>query len=195
MPFEKAIRSFNDNTIARNENTRCYFFQNMYLPGIQVGIQSAHTVTEMAMKYRDNRKKDSLLFAQWATVDKVMIVLNGGYHSVLEGVESLFQNETNPYPWASFRESKEALNEALTNIGIVLPESIYRPARLFSRAVLNPSENDETVMGKGEELNVLQLRSGGVRLVYTNKDIEIKGNYTKFEMELMRTVASFNLMS
>lgn len=105
---------------------RAYFFGNMYLSSIQQGIQSAHVVAEMANKYRRPSRMRSVFF-EWADKYKTMILLNGGYASELIRLENLFKR--GDYPWASFREEKDALNESITSVGIILPERLYEAAK------------------------------------------------------------------
>ena len=99
---------------------RAYFFTNMYLSQIQRGIQAGHVIGEMSIKY--DHCSD---FYKWALYNKTMIVLNGGMNDNLEKITELFNNNENPYNWAYFQESEEALNCAVTCVGIILPENIY----------------------------------------------------------------------
>jgi len=113
---------------------RAYFFGNMYLSSIQQGIQSAHTIAEMSVKYycaMDGGDETGSLFYEWASYHKTMILLNGGYSENLHELVSFFDSDSNPYPWAYFHEGRDALDGALTDVGIVLPEKIYETARLF----------------------------------------------------------------
>lgn len=109
---------------------RAYFLCNMYLSGVQCGIQSAHVVHELFTKY--NRKEDPGHEALWlwAEEHKTMILLNGGYQSELQNFyDSLLRQAQldghNMYPYACFHEEEAALNGALTCVGIILPEPIY----------------------------------------------------------------------
>jgi len=108
-------------------DTRCYVLVNMYMMGIQAGIQAAHCVQEInnnVSKY--NPKEDFLLFREWAVWDKTLILLNGGGQDELIKTHDLFiENAKYRYPYAIFRESQEALGSAVTAVGIVLPEYIY----------------------------------------------------------------------
>jgi len=99
----------------------------MYLSSIQVGIQSAHAQMEMFVKYNetceDKKARDDLYY--WANDHKTMICLNAGFNSEMLSLEEFLKSKDNPYPWAAFRESEEAMGGMLTNIAIVLPEEIY----------------------------------------------------------------------
>ncbi|QCQ64652.1 hypothetical protein Barba31A_gp062 [Rheinheimera phage vB_RspM_Barba31A] len=101
---------------------RAYFFQNFYLQGIHAGIQSQHTTAEMFVKYQHACPEREMLY-DWAINHKTAVVLNGGMQKDLfEVISSL---NTLPYPFAWFKEEQDALNMALTNVGVILPAKIY----------------------------------------------------------------------
>lgn len=108
---------------------RAYFFQNFYLQGIHAGIQSQHTTAEMFVKYSIGSTQHIMLY-DWAINYKTTIVLNGGMQSDLLVIEKLLDNCK--FPWASFREETDALNGALTNVGVILPEYIYNAPKVDS---------------------------------------------------------------
>jgi hypothetical protein len=116
-------------------NYRCYHFSNMYLPSLHAGIQSQHCLAEMFVKYmidstpQINKRRRTL--RKWAIEDKTTIVLNGGMSGQLKEIAELFESEENPYPWATFSETEFALNGALTNVGIILPEKVYAYDKLL----------------------------------------------------------------
>lgn len=107
------------------EKLRAYFFNNMYLQGIHAGVQSQHTTAEIFTKYLTECSPQRSQLLSWANEHKTTIVLNGGMSSHLKEVIELFENSDNPYPWAYFCESEEALNGAITNVGIIVPEKIW----------------------------------------------------------------------
>ena len=114
---------------------RFYAFGNMYLAGIHAGIQTAHTVHEMFVKYNsvdDDDLKKRILFS-WAEDHKTTVVLNGGMQSNLEELYNFFNSPANPYPFAKFHEADFSLNGALTNVGIILPEKIYEAAKALRK--------------------------------------------------------------
>lgn len=116
---------------------RCYHFSNMYLSSIQVGIQSAHAQMEMFVKYNPHNidfnpetvdpvfQKSIKMLYKWAEHHKTMICLNAGFNSEMLNIKEILGSEENPYPWAAFYESEEAIGGLLTNIAIVLPEEVY----------------------------------------------------------------------
>jgi hypothetical protein len=103
----------------QNKNYRAYILTNYYLSQLQCGLQSAHVVSEMSLK---NHKQ----YKQWAEFDKTMIILNGGNSAQLAEFEEFCEESIkNKYCWAAFREDEKSLNNALTAVGIILPESVY----------------------------------------------------------------------
>lgn len=104
---------------------RAYFFGNMYLSSLQQGLQAAHVIAEMFVKYQYTSCSRILTLTEWASLHKTIILLNAGYSSEIHALDVFFSNEDNPYPWAKFNEGEDALDGALTDIGIILPERIY----------------------------------------------------------------------
>ena len=109
-----------------SKNYRLYTFINFYLSQIQQGIQTAHIVHELFMKYRVMSSAAPGRLDEWATNHKTIIVLNGGEgRSIAEMLEV-----TKPLaakmdlPFADFHED-EGLGNIRTGFGIVLPEEIY----------------------------------------------------------------------
>lgn len=104
---------------------RLYSFVNMYLSHIQAGIQTAHALQELNLKYRNTNLEH--IVNEWATNHKTIIVLNSGYQSSIQETINLFENlpDIVQYPHASFREEHDALNNALTCAVVILPECVY----------------------------------------------------------------------
>lgn len=105
--------------------TRAYCINNMYLSGIHAGIQSAHSIAELFVKYPND-----LMLKQWAQEDKTIVVLNGGYAKNLQIIAEIL-TETN-FAWSSFHESEEALGGVLTNVCVILDQSIYELQSLYN---------------------------------------------------------------
>lgn len=64
----------------------------------------------------------------WANNHKTTIVVNGGKSGDLNGILELLQRVEvygGGYPFAYFKETEEALNGALTNVGVILSERIF----------------------------------------------------------------------
>jgi hypothetical protein len=103
----------------------------MYLSSIQQGIQNAHVVADMFIKYdTDGDAQQERKLYDWAENHKTMILLNGGYSETIRNLLTFFCDKQNPYPYKSFCEGQDALDGALTCVGIILPEKIYVAASL-----------------------------------------------------------------
>lgn len=108
---------------------RCYHFGNYYMSSIQQGIQAAHCQMELFVKYENaivpgyvtTQKRD---LYDWTKYHKTMICLSGGNNNQLKEIKELF----GPYPWSYFCEDEDSLGGILTNVAIILPESIYDTA-------------------------------------------------------------------
>ena len=116
---------------------RAYFFGNMYLSSIQQGIQAKHCGDEMVVKYApginngvfestDLDKYQQL--CDYLSNHRTVICLNGGYSSTLHEIHAGLDDTDNTYPFAKFHESEEALDGALTCVGIIVPDAIYDTA-------------------------------------------------------------------
>jgi len=116
---------------------RAYFFGNLYLSSIQQGIQAQHCTVEMYNNYAPQSDESGYetinpdryeILVDWAVNHKTSILLNAGYSSTLHDIYKELSDFNNPYPFAKFHESEEALDGALTCVGIVLPDAIYETA-------------------------------------------------------------------
>ena len=129
---------------------------------------------------------------------ETMILLNGGMQKDLQALVDLLtqadDDDLNDFPWADFREAEEALNGALTNVSIVLPERIFK----YSFDVKS------AIYAMGEETQSFQLPNGksfqwrGDTLIMTVPQSEggdLVLEYNRFEIRLMEIMAGLKLMS
>lgn len=119
---------------------RFYGFGNYYLSSLQQGLQSAHVIGDLFVKYdmcdlrpitqpehiQQVEKFESLF--DWAKNHKTMVLLNGGNSADLDELHTFFDTAENPYPFTKFHEDQQSLCGALTYVGIVLPAKIYDTA-------------------------------------------------------------------
>jgi hypothetical protein len=97
---------------------RAYFLGNFYLSSIQQGIQAAHALAEMTVRYHRRSKRHKQI-VEWINRHKVMVILNGGCQKdIRESVKTLSRLDL---PYAPFHEGKDDLNSALTCVGFVAP--------------------------------------------------------------------------
>lgn len=112
---------------------RFYSFTNAnYMSQLQLGLQTAHCVAEMSYRHPEHTS----MYSIWAEHHKTMVILNGGNCADLEDLYNFLNDLDNPYPFAKFHEDKASLNEAITCVGIVLPEEVYETAALIRNRVL-----------------------------------------------------------
>lgn len=138
-------------SMSENEKLRGYFFTNMYLSGLQKGLQSAHAVHDAFVKYEDPtidifHPAYSLLW-EWARHHRTMVILDAGYHEEIEDLATFFDTDDNPYPWEIVNEAEDALRGAATCVMIVLPEEIYKTAEKVRKGKYKPDKDieDDTV--------------------------------------------------
>lgn len=102
---------------------RAYFFTNMYLSSIQNGIQPLHATHTFFTKYKMASPRRDMLFGWAESKEPTVIVCNGGYSSTLREVFSVL--DESKYPVVKFRESSDALDGALTCVGVILPSYMW----------------------------------------------------------------------
>jgi hypothetical protein len=135
---------------------RCYFFTNMYMSAIHAGIQSQHSGQRLCNKYGMgfNGEQNPTAIAEyksWAKDHETSILINAGHQINLERLINLLESSegNEKKAWASFNETKDALNGALTSVAVVLDEKIYSYAREFGpifEKYFNLEQNGELVL-------------------------------------------------
>jgi hypothetical protein len=175
---------------------RCYHLNNFYLSGIHAGIQSAHAQHELASKYlmtADGDFYDETLiqYEEWAKHHKTIVVLNGGMQKDLQlWVEFLTVNSHHLFPWSAFYESIDALNGALTNVALVLPEHMYRFNRDIATFMAQGQQSASYDLPGGD---TIQLVRGDLGLVLTLNGVNYL-TYSSFEQELINRLSQCSLM-
>lgn len=117
---------------------RLYSFTNFYLSSIQQGIQPAHCISDLFVKYVDESPEKATLF-DWATNHKTMICCNGGNSADVANVflEISRIGSALQLPFVYFHEDEQSLNSALTSCAIVVPSLIYDAAQQLRHSVTN----------------------------------------------------------
>lgn len=107
---------------------KAFFWGNTYLSPIQQGIQSSHVIAEMAAQARSDEKTDTVqsvtrsdLFWKWVEEHKTIILYRGGNQEQLLRMSDVMHRTR--YPTYTFREDKASLNDAVTCVGIILPDA------------------------------------------------------------------------
>ncbi len=175
---------------------RCYHLNNFYLSGIHAGIQSAHAQHELATKYLmaedgDVYEETLIQYEEWAKHHKTIVVLNGGMQKDLQAwVDFLTVNSHHLFPWSAFHESMEALNGALTNVALVLPEHMYR----FNRDIatfLTQGQRIACFTQPGNDKLEFIKNESGLTLTLNGEETF---TYSAFELELIARLSRCSLM-
>ena len=151
---------------------RFYGFCNYYLSGLQQALQSAHVISDLAVKYPATSKENQT-YREWAKNHKTIILLNGGNSADLEYInEQLtnFRKRGMPLPFTKFHEDEQSLNQALTAVGVVVPEKYYSVSPVY-RALKN----------SGKQIDEIQ------------KILSIDFSFKKWETEFVTLIGSYNL--
>ena len=165
---------------------RAYFFGNMYLSSIQQGIQAKHCGDEMVVKYAPEPSTTNTphvdgnyaILYDYLKNHKTVICLNAGYSSTLHEIYAQLNNATdNPYPFAKFHESEEALDGTLTSVGIVIPDAIYETAAEV-RATRRDRERLDNFNNYGE---------------WTADNPMVTYTFTKFQVWLINEINKYGL--
>jgi hypothetical protein len=106
------------------KDLRLYSFVNYYLSDIQRGIQTAHLVSELSIRH-SQRLEPYLagVYSSWVTINKTIIVLNGGNSLQVQNIFDYLLNYCKIYPISKFNEDDQSLNGALTCCGIICPNT------------------------------------------------------------------------
>ncbi|MNC12906.1 hypothetical protein D3C75_606330 [compost metagenome] len=183
---------------------RCYHFCNFYLSGIHAGIQAAHAQHELAVKYLgDGFNPDVEIHSEWshdaniakyldwAKNHKTMILLNAGMQGDLLKIEGSLESDKNRFPYASFREDQYALNGALTDVCIVLPEEMYAFNYHINSFEKEPWPGHMEFVENGVKYKLTRNEDRTVNLHHAGQAIY---KYNAFDLGLIRTMSSMRLM-
>lgn len=178
---------------------RLYTFGNFYFSSIQQSIQGLHSAVEMFNKYIPHPYNDNMVddcdqidqLWEWSNNHKTVICLNGGMNSDLLATKEFFESAKNPYPWAPFYESEEAMAGILSNLCIVLPAKIYEMSTLIRkyRLVFADVDTIDTETFKTSLRTAIDLLKE--RDAYT--PIEEFSAYSKEEIKMAQFLGAFGL--
>jgi hypothetical protein len=110
-----------------NREWRFYSFANLAIMPLQKGLQTAHLVSEVFVKYMYSSSAQAPITFEWAQNHKTVIILNGGFHgdliSLYETLDPLA--EELGLPVVKFHEDEQTMNKMCTTVGIIVPSDIY----------------------------------------------------------------------
>jgi len=118
----------NETGLAKFEGEKLRFY-NIVLCQLQGGFggaQATHGMSELAVKYcfpRLTLKSEFLI--DYMENHKTSVLLSGGIYANMLEMREFLDNESNPFPWSEFHESQEFLGGLMTNLAIILPESVF----------------------------------------------------------------------
>ena len=118
------------------EELRLYSFTNFYLSSIQQGIQPGHAQGELMLAASLGDMPNSDLLYDWAENWKTIICLNGGDNKGINEWCGFLHHTSNPFPFAPFFESEDALGGIMTSVAVVFPARIFDTAGLLRRRTL-----------------------------------------------------------
>lgn len=110
-----------------NNEYRLYAFTaNLYLSPLQLGLQTAHLVSEISATVATN---DLCVdpYWQWAQADKTIIICGAANHAGVEECWAELQRTATALglPCAIFHEDEQSLNGAATVCGVVVPKKYW----------------------------------------------------------------------
>lgn len=108
---------------------RYYGFGNYYLSSIQQGIQAAHVISDMFVKYLHLKSlhAEQSILTEWAENHKTIVLLNGGNAEQINSLYSKLSSIATQLflPVCFFKEDQESLNNCITSVGIIVPSKYY----------------------------------------------------------------------
>ena len=93
-----------------------YCVGNYYLSSLQQGLQGAHAIVELCVKYQNDIVNLQKLF-YWAKNDKTIINVNGGNCNDLNELVNRLKNTE--VIFVPFYEDSDSLNGAITSVAIL----------------------------------------------------------------------------
>lgn len=102
------------------------FVAGLYLSPLQRGLQTAHAISRMSVKYKNNSPQDSM-YCSWAANHETIIILDAGNHrGVLDAFDALgvFAQALH-LPNSIFFEDEDSMNGMATACAVVVPARYY----------------------------------------------------------------------
>lgn len=135
---------------------RAYSFTNFMLSSIQQGIQPAHALVDMFVKY-DTESAQRAVLLDWATNHRTMICLNGGNAAELRSIYERIQEIASllELPFQKFHEDEQSLDGSMTSVAIIVPTHIYEGAAEIRQE--RAQYRDELITARGWGSTEVQL--------------------------------------
>ena len=166
-----------------------FFLNHIYLSETQYGVQAAHVLGRLNSKYLIEphlfspgdeicftATKQAIMLSEWQVNHETIVFLEGGYQKHLQELLAFLDQGEHAYPYAYFCESEEALNGAMTCVGIIVDARLLA-GREAMRSVMRLPRNDF--------YRQTFERTGTLEVVLNGTDLQ-QETYTPFEVELMQ---------
>ena len=106
---------------------RLYSFVNhLYMNAKQWGIQTAHCVSTMSVKYKHNTEQHKS-YLTWATEEPTIIMCEGGNVAMLTDLYTRIESLANSLNLAvvKFHEDEQSLGGVITSVAVLVPDTLF----------------------------------------------------------------------
>lgn len=115
-----------ESLIANSTYTAYFWANDLYLKEIQLGIQSAHCISDMSIQMHGSNT-----YEKWAEEGKTMIIYSGTNSGTVRRTFEILQYVARniekiglEIPHTIFREDEESLDGATTACGFIIPNAL-----------------------------------------------------------------------
>lgn len=117
-----------------NKNYKAFLFCHTALKQVCGGVQNAHVLPEMFVKYQDESRERKVLF-DWAAGHKTIVMRDGGISKSLKQIRYVVARvcPVLQVPYSCFYESDDYMDGILTSVGFVLDRS-RQQVKLYDRS-------------------------------------------------------------
>jgi hypothetical protein len=106
---------------------RLYAFVNhLYMSPIQWGIQTAHCVSTLSVKYKHNTEQHKC-YTEWAEQEPTIIVCQGGNVAMLNDLYARLEPLANALDLGvvKFHEDEQSLGGVITSVAVLVPDALF----------------------------------------------------------------------
>lgn len=124
--------------MASNQQYRLYSFTaNLYLSPLQLGLQTAHVVSEISRRSHSYGQYSKNVYADWADQDKTIIICGAMNHRGVKDCWAEIEriNGALGLPAAIFHEDEDSMNGMATACGVIVPQRLYDAKFIQSEVV------------------------------------------------------------
>lgn len=110
----------------QDKNLKAFLFAHTALKPICNGVQNAHSLAEMFVKYSDEPSSKRDMLRDWARNHKTIVMRDGGDSHNLARINYILE-QISPIaniPYASFCESDSYMEGILTSVGFIMDKNV-----------------------------------------------------------------------